>query len=52
MRFDNDPVRLVEYYIKLQEQYRDRLLVPPSAAKPGKSAACRASFLLTGGTAL
>jgi hypothetical protein len=25
-RFDNDPARLVAYYIKLQEQYRDRLI--------------------------
>lgn len=28
-RFDNDPVRIVDYYIKLQEQYRDRLIDPP-----------------------
>lgn len=25
-RFDHDPAKLVAYYIKLQEQYRDRLL--------------------------
>ena len=25
-RFDHDPVRLVAYYVKLQEQYRDRLI--------------------------
>ncbi len=25
-RFDNDPARLVDYYMKLQEQYRDRLI--------------------------
>lgn len=25
-RFDHDPARLVEYYVKLQEQYRDRLI--------------------------
>lgn len=25
-RFDHDPARLVEYYGKLQEQYRDRLM--------------------------
>ncbi len=25
-RFDHDPARLVEYYMKLQEGYRDRLL--------------------------
>lgn len=27
-RFDHDPVRLVAYYAKLQEQYRDRLIDP------------------------
>lgn len=25
-RFDHDPARLVAYYIKLQELYRDRLI--------------------------
>ena len=25
-RFDHDPERLVAHYIKLQEQYRDRLI--------------------------
>lgn len=25
-RFDHDPARLVAYYEKLQEQYRDRLI--------------------------
>jgi len=25
-RFDHDPARLVEYYMKLQEQYRERLV--------------------------
>ena len=25
-RFGHDPVRLVAYYVKLQEQYRDRLI--------------------------
>jgi hypothetical protein len=25
-RFDHDPVRLVAYYVKLQEQYRGRLI--------------------------
>ena len=30
-RFDDDPARLVAYYIKLQEQYRDRLI---DTAKP------------------
>ncbi len=28
-RFDHDPVRLVAYYVKLQEQYRDRLIDTP-----------------------
>ncbi len=30
-RFDHDPARLVAYYAKLQEQYRDRLI---DTAKP------------------
>jgi hypothetical protein len=25
-RFEHDPARLVAYYVKLQEQYRDRLI--------------------------
>lgn len=25
-RFDHDPARLVAHYVKLQEQYRDRLI--------------------------
>ena len=25
-RFDHNPARIVAYYIKLQEQYRDRLI--------------------------
>jgi hypothetical protein len=25
-RFENDPARLVAYYMKLQEQYRERLI--------------------------
>lgn len=25
-RFDHDPARLVEYYMELQERYRDRLV--------------------------
>jgi len=33
-RFDNDPAKLVAYYIQLQEKYRDRLLAAP--AKKGK----------------
>ncbi len=26
VRFDHDPARLVAYFMKLQEQYRDRLV--------------------------
>jgi hypothetical protein len=33
-RFDNDPVRLVAHYIKLQEQHGERLIGPPKAAMP------------------
>ena len=32
-RFDHDPARLVAYYMKLQEEYRDRLLRLPSLPK-------------------
>lgn len=32
-RFDHDPVRLVAYYVKLQEQYRDRLIDTPKTAE-------------------
>lgn len=35
-RFGHDPVRLVEHYIKLQEQHRDRLL-PPKQSGIGKA---------------
>lgn len=39
-RFDHDPARLVKHYMKLQEQYRDRLLTShEDAASVGKSAA-------------
>ena len=34
----HDPARLVEYYMRLQEQYRDRFL-NPSAEPTGKSSA-------------
>ena len=27
-QFEHDPARLVAYYVKLQEQYRDRLIDP------------------------
>jgi len=33
-RFEHDPARLVAYYIKLQEQHRDRLVNPPKVAEP------------------
>ena len=36
---EHDPARLVEYYLRLQEQYRDRLLEAPPNARSGKSAA-------------
>ncbi len=32
--FDNDPSRLVAYYMKLQEQHAERLINPPKAAEP------------------
>lgn len=38
-QFEHDPARLVEYYIKLQERHRDRLLPSPKQPDPGKSAA-------------
>jgi len=31
-RFDHDPARLVAYYVKLQERYRDRLIDPATTA--------------------
>ncbi len=30
-RFDDDPKRMVEHYVVLQEEYRDRLLQAPPA---------------------
>jgi hypothetical protein len=33
-RFDNDPARLVAYYMNLQEQRRERPINPPKAAEP------------------
>jgi hypothetical protein len=30
-RFDHDPNRLVEHYMKLQEAYKDRLLTSPAS---------------------
>jgi hypothetical protein len=39
-RVGHDPARLVEYYMKLQEQYKERLLRSPEKEKrSGKSAA-------------
>lgn len=32
-RFEHDPARLVAYYIKLQEQYRDRLIDPSKTSE-------------------
>jgi len=33
-RFDNDPARLVAYYMKLQERHRERLIDPLKATEP------------------
>ena len=33
-QFDNDPEKLVEYYLEKQQEYRDRLL-PPASARQG-----------------
>jgi hypothetical protein len=38
-RFGHDPVRLIEYLMEFQEQYRDRLVDPPPLSESGKSAA-------------
>jgi hypothetical protein len=38
-RFDHDPARLVDYYVKLQEQYRDRLIDPAKATEEKDPAA-------------
>lgn len=38
-RFGHEPARLVEYYMKLQERYRDRLLPSQPAKSPGRPAA-------------
>ncbi len=32
-RVDHDPARLVAYYMKLQEQYRDRLVSPAKTSE-------------------
>ncbi len=33
-RFDNDPARLVAYYMKQQERHRERLIDPLKATEP------------------
>lgn len=33
-QFDHDPARLVAYYLKLQEQHRERMINRPKAAEP------------------
>lgn len=39
-RFDHDPARLVNYYIELQDKYRDRLVSSPAPAdRRGRSVA-------------
>jgi hypothetical protein len=39
-RFDHDPARLVAYYMKLQEQFRDRLIDTAKTAEgTGQTAA-------------
>lgn len=37
-RFGHDPDRLVAYYVQLQQQYRDRLIVRPAAVVSAQSA--------------
>ena len=32
-RLDHDPVRLVAYYVELQKQYQERLVVPEKAGE-------------------
>jgi hypothetical protein len=38
-RFEHDPARLVAYYLKLQEQYRDRLIDPAKTSEKDQTAA-------------
>jgi hypothetical protein len=33
-RFDHDPTRLVDYYMKLQERHRERLIDQPKSSEP------------------
>jgi hypothetical protein len=38
-RCAHDPAKLVAYYMKLQEQYRDRLIDPTKVPKPDEESA-------------
>jgi hypothetical protein len=38
-RFDHDPARLIDHYIKLQDEYRERLFEEPVPTVPRKSVA-------------
>jgi hypothetical protein len=38
-RFNDDPKRLVEHYIKLQEEHRERMIDSPHASKPSDQSA-------------
>jgi hypothetical protein len=38
-RVDHDPARLVAYYMKLQEQYRDRLIDPSKISQDADQSA-------------
>ena len=45
-RFDNDPAKLVAYYIQLQEKYRDRLLASATKKRKGSPAGhCESTIL-------
>lgn len=33
--FDNDPKKLIEHYIELQDQYKERLVKKPAPKKEG-----------------
>jgi hypothetical protein len=33
-RFNHDPEKLLEYYMRLQEEYKDRLLSSPRVPEP------------------
>lgn len=38
-RVDHDPAKLVEYYMKLQEQYGGQLIGPPKPPEPAERSA-------------